>query len=96
MAGDPVSVSFSPSVCLEPSALRSFSALRTPEPQLSQHQESVPEALQLPRYRGTSNERIPWRPTRGSLTSPSYLVRNRSLGPPLEQFQLIIPGCDSV
>ena len=58
MAGDPVSVSFSPSVCLEPSALRSFSALRTPEPQLSQHQESVPEALQLPRYRGTSNERM--------------------------------------
>src|SRR5574340_844016 len=28
--------------------------------------------------------RLPWRPTRGSLTSPSYLVRNRSLGPPLE------------
>ena len=24
--------------------------------------------------------RIPWRPTRGSLTSPSYLVRNRTLG----------------
>src|SRR5574341_1405015 len=28
--------------------------------------------------------RLPWRPTRGSLTSPSYLVRNRTLGPPLE------------
>src|SRR5574338_129930 len=28
--------------------------------------------------------RHPWRPTRGSLTSPSYLVRNRALGPPLE------------
>src|SRR5574341_206001 len=24
--------------------------------------------------------RLPWRPTRGSLTSPSYLVRNRTLG----------------
>src|SRR5574341_2224259 len=28
--------------------------------------------------------RLPWRPTRGSLTSPSYLVRKRTLGPPLE------------
>src|SRR5574338_298163 len=28
--------------------------------------------------------RLPWRPTRGSLTSPSYLVRNRTLGPALE------------
>src|SRR5574341_696777 len=28
--------------------------------------------------------RLPWRPTRGSLTSPSYLVRNRTLGPPME------------
>src|SRR5574337_422452 len=28
--------------------------------------------------------RLPWRPTRGSLTSPSYLVTNRTLGPPLE------------
>ena len=28
--------------------------------------------------------RLPWRPTRGSLTSPSYLVRNRTLRPPLE------------
>ena len=28
--------------------------------------------------------RLPWRPTRGSLTSPSYPVRNRTLGPPLE------------
>src|SRR5574340_643426 len=28
--------------------------------------------------------RPPWRPTRGSLTSPSYLVRDRALGPPLE------------
>ena len=24
--------------------------------------------------------RLPWRPTRGSLTSPSYLVRNRRVG----------------
>ena len=29
--------------------------------------------------------RLPWRPTRGSLTSPSYLVRNHTLGPPLEK-----------
>src|SRR5574337_352609 len=28
--------------------------------------------------------RLPWRPTSGSLTSPSYFVRNRTLGPPLE------------
>src|SRR5574337_1169672 len=28
--------------------------------------------------------RLPCRPTRGSLTSPSYLARNRTLGPPLE------------
>src|SRR5574340_536990 len=28
--------------------------------------------------------RLPRHPTRGSLTSPSYLVRNRTLGPPLE------------
>ena len=28
--------------------------------------------------------RLPWRPTRDSLTSPSYLVKNRTLGPPLE------------
>ena len=28
--------------------------------------------------------RLPWRLTRGSLTSPSSLVRNRTLGPPLE------------
>jgi len=28
--------------------------------------------------------RLPWHPTRGSLTSPSYLVRKRTLGPPLE------------
>src|SRR5574339_133491 len=28
--------------------------------------------------------RLSWRPTRGSLTSPSYLVRHRTLGPPLE------------
>ena len=27
---------------------------------------------------------LPWRPTRGTLTSPSHLVRNRTLGPPLE------------
>ena len=26
--------------------------------------------------------RLPWRPTRGSLPSLSYLVRNRTLGPP--------------
>src|SRR5574341_448074 len=28
--------------------------------------------------------RLPWHPTRGSLTSPSYLVRNRTLRPLLE------------
>ena len=27
---------------------------------------------------------FPGAPTRGSLTSPSHLVRNRTLGPPLE------------
>ena len=31
--------------------------------------------------------RLPWRPTRGSLTSPSYLGRNRTLGPPLENIR---------
>ena len=32
----------------------------------------------------TFSARLPWRPTRGSLTSPSYLAGNRTLGPPLE------------
>ena len=36
--------------------------------------------------------RRPWRPTRGSLTSPSYLVRNRTLGPPLENNPEIPPS----
>src|SRR5574337_993919 len=36
--------------------------------------------------------RRPWRPTRGSLTSPSYLVRNRTLGPPLENNPDIPPS----
>src|SRR5574337_465245 len=36
--------------------------------------------------------RHPWRPTRGSLTSPSYLVRNRTLGPPLENNPEIPPS----
>ena len=31
-------------------------------------------------------------PTRGSLTSPSYLVRNRTLGPPLENNPEIPPS----
>ena len=31
-------------------------------------------------------------PTRGSLTSPSYLVRNRTLGPPLENNPEISPS----
>src|SRR5574337_967719 len=35
---------------------------------------------------------LPWRPTRGSLTSPSYLVRNRTLGPPLENNPEITPS----
>ena len=35
---------------------------------------------------------MPWRPTRGSLTSPSYLVRNRTLGPPLENNPEIPPS----
>ena len=33
---------------------------------------------------GRMETRFPWRPTRDSLTSPSYLARNRTLGPPLE------------
>ena len=36
--------------------------------------------------------RLPWRPTRGSLTSPSYHVRNRTLGPPLENNPEIPPS----
>src|SRR5574340_349413 len=36
--------------------------------------------------------RLPWRPTRGSLTLPSYLVRNRTLGPPLENNPEIPPS----
>src|SRR5574340_977177 len=36
--------------------------------------------------------RLPWRPTRGSLTSPSNLVRNRTLGPPLENSPEIPPS----
>src|SRR5574337_884381 len=36
--------------------------------------------------------RLPWRPTRGSLTSPSYLVRNRTRGPPLENNPEIPPS----
>ena len=36
--------------------------------------------------------RLAWRPTRGSLTSPSYLVRNRTLGPPLENNPDIPPS----
>src|SRR5574340_650739 len=36
--------------------------------------------------------RLPWRPTRGSLTSPSYLVRNRTLGPPLDNNPEIPPS----
>src|SRR5574337_713631 len=36
--------------------------------------------------------RLPCRPTRGSLTSPSYLARNRTLGPPLENNPEILPA----
>src|SRR5574337_845274 len=36
--------------------------------------------------------RLPWRPTRASLTSPSYLVRNRTRGPPLENNPEIPPS----
>src|SRR5574337_419440 len=36
--------------------------------------------------------RLPWRPTRGSMTWPSYLVRNRTLGPPLENNPEIPPS----
>ena len=36
--------------------------------------------------------RLPWRPTRGSLTSPSYLVSNHTLGPPLENNPEIPPS----
>ena len=41
---------------------------------------------------GSSWGRLPWRPTRGSLTSPSYLVRNPTLGPPLENSPEIPPA----
>src|SRR5574341_1304329 len=47
------------------------------------------DALPLPTRMET---RLPWRPTRGSLTSPSYLVRNRTLGPPLENNPEIPPS----
>src|SRR5574337_883574 len=40
--------------------------------------------------------RLPWRPTRGSLTSPSYLVRNRTLGPPLEAGATTLNAPDTV
>ena len=36
--------------------------------------------------------RLPRRPTRGSRTSPSYLVRNHTLGPPLENSPEIPPS----
>src|SRR5574337_310027 len=36
--------------------------------------------------------RLPWRPTRGSLTSPSYLARNPTPGPPLENNPEIPPS----
>ena len=36
--------------------------------------------------------KLAWRPTRASLTSPSYLVRNRTLGPPLENNPEIPPS----
>src|SRR5574337_1167026 len=36
--------------------------------------------------------RHPWRPTRGSLTSPSYLERNSTRGPPLENNPEIPPS----
>ena len=36
--------------------------------------------------------RLPWRPTRGSLTSPSYLVRKGTVGPPLENNPEIPPS----
>ena len=36
--------------------------------------------------------RLPWRPTRGSLATPSYLVRDRTLGPPLENNTEIPPS----
>ena len=47
------------------------------------------DALPLATRRET---RLPWRPTRGSLTSPSYLVRYRTLGPPLENNPEIPPS----
>src|SRR5574341_589540 len=36
--------------------------------------------------------RLPWRPTRGSLTSPSYLVRKRTLWQPLENNPKTLPS----
>src|SRR5574340_862990 len=47
------------------------------------------DALPLAPRRET---RLPWRPTRVSLTSLSYLVRNRTLGPPLENNPEIPPS----
>ena len=41
---------------------------------------------------GSASRAHPWRPTRGSLTSPSYLVRKRTLGPPLENNPEIPPS----
>ena len=35
--------------------------------------------------------RLPCRPTRASLTSPSYLARNRTLGPPIKNNPEISP-----
>src|SRR5574337_279366 len=56
--------------------------LRTPTPNTSRGQIPLPwlgsnDALPLATRMET---RLPWRPTRGSLTSPSYLVRNRKIG----------------
>src|SRR5574337_1134676 len=49
---------------------------QVPQPGLESN-DALPLAIRM-------ETRLPWRPTRGSLTSPSHLVRNRTLGSPLE------------
>src|SRR5574341_639732 len=49
---------------------------------------SLHDALPISRM----ETRLPRRPTGGSLTSPSYLVRKRTLGPPLENNPEIPPS----
>src|SRR5574341_510328 len=54
-------------------------------PTMARSNDALPLATRM-------ETRLPWRPTRGSLPSPSYLVRNRTLGPPLENNPEIPPS----